>query len=262
MLAVNAIRRRAPARQSVRGFSLVELMVAMVAGLVVGGAVLAFAIASMKSNADYLVSTRLTQDLRSTLDLVTRELRRSGYDEDSLGYISTSSGSGFARLLLDDETATAGDFQCVIFAYDRAGGAIVGGSPEPGNGEIRGFRYAERSIDGVDIGVVEYAVSDDGITPTCAGDAPDYTDYPATCNAGSGWCALSDPTRLAITSFIIRDRRTGVPASAPVVQVRELDVTITGDAIGSDEYTRTFASTVRVRSDCFDATLSNCELTP
>ena len=109
MLALNPTRRHATARPRERGFSLVELMVAMVAGLVVGGAVLAFAIASMKSNADYLVSTRLTQDLRSTLDLVTRELRRSGYDEDSLGYISTSSGSDFARLLLDDETATAGD---------------------------------------------------------------------------------------------------------------------------------------------------------
>src|SRR3546814_16319722 len=109
-----------------RGFSLIELMVAMVAGLVVGGAVLAFAIASMKSNADYLVSTRLTQDLRSTLDLVTRELRRSGYDEDSLGYISTSSGSDFARLLLDVESATAGEFHCVIFAYARAGCTLVG----------------------------------------------------------------------------------------------------------------------------------------
>ena len=262
MLALNPTRRHATARARERGFSLVELMVAMVAGLVVGGAVLAFAIASMKSNADYLVATRLTQDLRSTLDLVTRELRRSGYDEDSLGYISTSSGSDFARLLLDDETATAGDFQCVIFAYDRAGGAVVGGAPEPGNGEIRGFRYALREVNGVDTGVVEYAVSADGVTPACDGDAPDYDDYPATCNAGSGWCALSDPTHLVITGFTIRDRRSGVPASAPVVQVRELDVSITGDAVGSTDYTRTFASTVRVRSDCFDATLSNCELTP
>lgn len=259
MFAVKPMRSDGPGARRARGFSLVELMVAMVAGLVVGGAVLAFAIASMKSNADYLVSTRLTQDLRSTLDLVTRELRRSGYDEDSLGYISTSSGSDFARLLLDDETATGtGLFQCVIFAYDRAGGTVVGGSPEPGNGEIRGFRYAERN----GVGVVEYAISSDGVTPACAGDAPDYTDYPASCNAGSGWCALTDPTRLAITEFTIADRRTKVPTSAPVVQIRELDITLTGDAIGTDEYTRTFASTVRVRSDCFDATLSNCDLTP
>lgn len=245
------------------GFSLIELMVAMVAGLVVGGAVLAFAIASMKSNADYLVSTRLTQDLRSTLDVVTRELRRSGYDEDSLGYVSSNSGSGFARLLLGDETASgSGLFQCVIFAYDRAGGSVIGGAPEPGNGEVRGFRYAERDVDGTAVGVIEYAVSSAGVTPACDGAAPDYDDYPATCEASSGWCALSDPTRLVVTGFTIADRRTGVPSSAPVVEVRELDVSMTGDAVGSGDYTRTFASTVRVRSDCYDPTLDNCKLTP
>lgn len=247
----------------VAGFSLIELMVAMVAGLIVAGAVLAFAVASMKSNGDYLISTRLTQDLRSTLDLVTRELRRSGYDEDSLGYVSSNSGSGFARLLLGDETATgSGLYQCVIFAYDRAGGSVVGGSPEPGNGEVRGFRYAERTIDGTDIGVVEYAISSAGVTPACNGATPDYDDYPATCNATSGWCALSDPTRVAISGFTIADLRTGVPSSAPVVQIRQLNVSMTGDAVGSSDYTRTFASTVRVRSDCYDATLGNCELTP
>lgn len=255
-------RQRMP-RARAAGFSLIELMVALVAGLIVSGAVLAFAVASMKSNGDYMVSTRLTQDLRSTLDLVSRELRRSGYDENSLGYVSTNSGSDFARILLGDETASgSGLYRCVIFAYDRAGGLVVGGAPEPGNGEIRGFRYAQRDVNGKTVGVIEYAVSSTGVTPACDGAAPAYDVYPATCNAGSGWCPLSDPTRLAISAFTITDRRVGVPASAPTVQVRELDVSITGDAIGSSDYTRTFASTVRVRSDCYDTTIANCNLTP
>jgi prepilin-type N-terminal cleavage/methylation domain-containing protein len=241
------------------GFSLIELMVAMVAGLVVSGAILAFAMASMKSNADYLVSTRLTQDLRSTLDLVTRELRRSGYDENSLGYVSTATRSGFAPLLLGDETASGSKtFRCVVFAYDRAGGSVVGVGPEPGNGEVRAFRHATTDKG---VGVVEYAVSSTGVTPTCGGAGPDYDTYPATCNA-SGWCALSDPTRVDITDFSIKDRRTGVPASAPVVQIRELDISMTGEALGVSEISRTFASTVRVRSDCYDAALAKCDLTP
>jgi len=245
------------------GFSLVELMVAMVAGLLVTGAVLAFAVSSMKSNADFLVSTRLTQDLRSTMDVVTRELRRAGYDEDSLGYLSSGLESNFSKMLLADESVSgSGLFQCVIFAYDRAGGSVVGGSPEPGNGEIRGFRFAERKVDGTDMGVVEYAVSSDGVTPACNGASPDYGDYPSSCNTGSGWCALSDPTRVDIVDFTITDRRVGVPASAPVVQLRELGLTLTGGLRGSSDYTRTFEATVRVRSDCVDSNLPDCKLKP
>ena len=48
-----------------------------------------------------------------------------------------------------------------------------------------------RDIGGVrqdGVGVVEYAISSDGVTPACDGDAPDYDDYPTSCNAGSG-CA-------------------------------------------------------------------------
>ncbi|MEO5566393.1 MAG: prepilin-type N-terminal cleavage/methylation domain-containing protein [Luteimonas sp.] len=256
-------RNCGPAAARICGFSLIELMVAMVAGLVVAGAVLAFAVASMRSNADYVMSTRVTQDLRSTLDLVTRELRRSGYDEDSLGYVSSNSGSGFARLLLGAETATGSDlYGCVVFAYDRAGGSVVGGAPEPGNGEIRAFRHAVRELDGTNVGVVEYAISAAGVTPECDGASPDYAEYPASCNAASGWCALSDPRRLDITKFTIADRRTSVPASAPVVQVRELAVSMSGEPRGAAEFVRTFASTVRVRSDCYNATLANCDLTP
>jgi prepilin-type N-terminal cleavage/methylation domain-containing protein len=62
------------------GFSLVELMVAMVAGLIVTGAVVAFTMSTMKGNTEYVRSARLTQELRNSLDQVTRELRRAGYD--------------------------------------------------------------------------------------------------------------------------------------------------------------------------------------
>ncbi len=44
-------------------------MVAMVAGMIVSAAVLMFFFSSMKSNGEYVQSTRLTQELRNTLDL-------------------------------------------------------------------------------------------------------------------------------------------------------------------------------------------------
>ena len=53
-----------------RGFSLVEMMVALVLGLVVTGAVLALVVAIIHSNRQTLQSTRLNQELRATLAVI------------------------------------------------------------------------------------------------------------------------------------------------------------------------------------------------
>ena len=63
-----------------RGIGLVELMLAIVPGLVVSGAAVAFVISSLDSNTRFVRATRLNQDLRSNMEFVTRELRRAGYD--------------------------------------------------------------------------------------------------------------------------------------------------------------------------------------
>jgi prepilin-type N-terminal cleavage/methylation domain-containing protein len=77
-----------PALRAQRGFSLIELMVALVVGLIVSGALLAFTISSVRANAEYVSAARLTQELRSVGQLIDSELRRAGYDEDSLGYVA------------------------------------------------------------------------------------------------------------------------------------------------------------------------------
>ena len=46
--------------KSNRGFSLIELMIALVAGLLVSGAAVLFLMSSMRSNGEYVQSVRLT----------------------------------------------------------------------------------------------------------------------------------------------------------------------------------------------------------
>lgn len=95
------------------GFSLVELMVAIVAGLVVVGAVLALVVSIMKSNRETLQSTRLTQELRATLAVIANDLRRARSVEDPLSTAMVVGGNPYAAV----STASAG---CVIYAYDGA----------------------------------------------------------------------------------------------------------------------------------------------
>jgi prepilin-type N-terminal cleavage/methylation domain-containing protein len=255
---------------AMRGFSLIELMIAMVVGLVVSGAVLAFTLASMKSNSDYVLSTRLTQELRNSMDLITRDLRRAGYDETSLQYVATGNATPFSRMKLCNDSgacnsasATLGTvlatapITCAIYGYDRSGAAA--GVVDLGNGEVRGMRLKQRTYNGRTVGVIEYAVSA-GTLPACGDASPDYTTYPPACTGA--WCALSDPAKLDITALEFVDNGTVVGTSPTQVQIRDLTIKMTGRLAGSTEFTRQITSDVRIRSDCFDKTISNCALAP
>lgn len=253
-----------------QGFSLIELMVAMVAGLIVSGAVLAFTLASMKSNSDYMLSTRLTQELRNTLDLVTRDLRRAGYDEDALKYLASGNATPFSRIRLcnDANACTAvnttavvpptAPITCAIYAYDRAGG--TDGVVDLSNGEVRAVRLKQRMVHGRTVGVVEYAISSGTTQPACGDASPDYNTYPPTCNGT--WCSLSDPAKLDITKLEITDGGMVVGTAPAQVQLRDLTIDMAGRLAGSTEFTRTIKSDVRIRTDCFDTTISNCALAP
>lgn len=242
------------------GFSLIELMVALAAGLVVSGAAVAFLMSSFKSNGEYVQSTRLTQELRNSLDLVSRDLRRAGYDDDALKYLSTGAISPLAKMHLEDP---ATDDSCIIYAYDRDGGEA--GQIDLDQGEVRAVRRRDRTFNGRTVGVIEYAESDDtggGLRPTCAGASPVYTSYPPACNGASLWCALSDPATLSITSFSITNDGTTLGSGTEQMQIRSLDVSIQGQLAGSTEFTRGVSTRVRVRADCLDPTITNCNNSP
>jgi type IV pilus assembly protein PilW len=257
-------------RQS-RGFSLVELMISLAIGLIVVTAVLAFTLSSLTANSEYVQSTRLSQELRNSMDFISRELRRAGYDENMNRYTAASTLdalviSPFSRIFVDEDAdgdGTAND-GCVIYAYDRTGGTP--GTVERARGEIRAMRLAFRTVDGQTVGVLEIGESATGLTPACNGGAPTYTNYPATCNSTSGWCALTDPRVINITNFtldtsgyMIQD----VTATSTSMTIREIGIGLDGQLRQSADgtVTRGITSRVKVRADCLEAS-ANCALAP
>jgi type II secretory pathway pseudopilin PulG len=243
------------------GFSLVELMVALVAGLIVTGAVMAFTMSTMKGNSEYVRSTRLTQELRNSLDLVTREIRRAGYDESALGHLSTGTSSSFTPILLAtaiSPATTPASYQCIVYSYDRGG--TIGGAPEIANGEIRALRRVTATVSGRTVGIIEYGVSSGSSKPQCNDASATYTTYPPTCNGT--WCPLSDPAVLNITQLSFVDNRSLVGVAPNQVWLRDIGVNIQGQLAGSTEFTRGVKSNVRVRSDCFGSNMGNCSISP
>ena len=174
--------------------------------------------------------------------------------------------SPFARILVDDDAngdGTAND-GCVIYAYDRNGGTP--GTVERARGEIRALRLAFREVDGQTMGVLEIGESASGLTPTCAGGAPTYTNYPVTCNTASGWCALTDPRVINISNFTLDTsgyiEQNGTATSTPMT-IREIGIGLDGQLRQSADgtVTRGISSSVRVRADCLEAP-ANCALAP
>lgn len=262
-------------RGQVAGFSLVELMIALVAGLIVSGAVLAFTVSSLRINSEYVRSTRLTTELRNSLAFVTGELRRAGYDENAMNYVSRPSGfTGFSPFSTIRITNAGAADSCVVYAYDRLPAAP--GQLDLSNGEVRAVRRKVQTVNGQQVGVIEFAESFGTTTPSCAGADPDYSTYPPTCNSASGWCALSDPRTVDITSLSINRPTLGFYSQAgnagnPGLQLREIAVDIQGRLIGNeaDPISRGVNAVVRVRADCVrtsphnaDNLTGNCELVP
>lgn len=102
------VNNRRPAR--VAGFTLVELMVALVVGLVVIGAVLALIVSIMRANQQTIQATRLTQELRATAELINNEVRRARGVDDPLSVAKLAAGNPFK-----DVTVGA---SCILYAYE------------------------------------------------------------------------------------------------------------------------------------------------
>lgn len=266
-MAANPMRKLNFRHGRMAGFSLIELMVALVAGLIVSGAVLAFTMSSLRANSEYVRATRLTSELRNSLSFITEDLRRAGYDERAMDYVSRPAGftgfSPFSTMSIVNAGASDG---CIVYAYDRL--PANPGVMDLSNGEVRAIRRMLRTVNGRQVGVIEFAESSGTMTPACGDDGPNYTSYPPACNATTGWCALSDPRTIDITSLSFNRPDVGFYSNAtvsPGIQLREIAVDIQGQLIGTEADTikRGVNAVVRVRADCIRANPgSNCTAVP
>lgn len=105
---------------------MIELMVSMVIGLIVVGAVLALVLAMTRANQQTIQSTRLTQELRATASLITSDLRRAGSAGNPMD-VPTANTLGAV------DTATAG---CIRYSYSQEDGTVVQRAISVANGAV------------------------------------------------------------------------------------------------------------------------------
>jgi len=93
-------------RKNQLGFSLIELLISMGVGLALVAGVVNIMGSTVKSSSDFLSLAKLDQDLQAIMDLMVKEVRRSGYDSNS------SDGNDTAFYL------TRSSSSCLLYSYD------------------------------------------------------------------------------------------------------------------------------------------------
>lgn len=213
-------------RAGQRGFSLIELLVGLVVGLIVVGAVTSFTVTMLRSNTQNIQSSRLTQDLRTAMSLVSREVRRAGYDAAAVSRLGVPSRAGLPSALSDYVTLQASN-GCITYQYNRSAG-----------NQFRAIRLRN--------GTLEMATSASAING---------------CNSGT-WAPVSDPDVVNIQAMDVAETRqpfsailqrqlvsgvTTVLAGCGVVRTLSLD--IQGALARDNTISRTLHEDIKVRAD-------------
>lgn len=212
------------------GFGLVELMISILVGLIVIAAVTSLVLATLRTDRETLQMTRLTQDLRSVMALVTRDIRRAGYWPYAIEDLeSGTSRNPHDEITFNDDPADGLDADCILYTYHEAGAGNIDGVDAP---EREGFR-----LDPDNFWI----------------EAADRTSGPTDCQADNGWIALTDDHPddrvIEITDFKFRTANGDPFPNAGGVMIREVVVSLEGHLADDPDVTRRIEETIRVRND-------------
>ena len=218
-----------------RGFSIVELLIAVAIGLFLSAVGTTLLVNQLHESRSLLVEARLMQDLRTAADLISRDLRRAGYW-----------GAAATGVWTRDET--------------------------PGSGPVAANPYTALSPSAstsISTDAVSFRYSRDAIENNAV-DANEQFGFRLRRNViemqlGSGnWQALTDANMLSISTFSVTPTVQEIPLTnlcalacpagsssrcPPRQLVRSLAVLITGRSTIYASVVRSVRIAVRVRND-------------
>ena len=118
------------------GYSLIELMISMLIGLIILSATVGIYVNTVGSSSNTLKSARLNYDVDSAMVLMVNDIRRSGYWSGAMPP-GPLADNPFTAATTDVNTSTAG---CILYTYDADADGVV--DPE----EYYGFKLNGSNI--------------------------------------------------------------------------------------------------------------------
>lgn len=219
------------------GASLMEVMIAMSISLVVTAAMIALMSNSLGTTTRIIQMTKLSDDMRVALQMMSRDVRRASYNANSMFcYANTDCAA-------DGIVTTAGDItmvdldsdslnDCFTFLLDRD---YDGDSTEDNAG---GFRRVTSN----GVGVIEMWTGD---------STADCTDAPGA----AGWVQITNPENMNISVFSIDDNLSYTQnilddgANTVSMKVRKVRMNMEGELVLDSSINRQMEDIIAVRND-------------
>ena len=201
------------------GFSLVELMVGLVIGLIVMAAVLSLFMIYNRSNIDTMRALRLEQDVRSTLDFIKQDVRRAGFWHDA----DVELGQDDYRNALENLFDTHGS----PIRFSSSGSDCTGIDDEDGHTRIE-YSY-DADLDG-DFSTFQIRLSNGAIQ---------FHD-------DTTWHDLTDRNAITYTNLCFTEETLNADG---VTNIRVIGILLSAQVANNDKIQRTVHAIVRVRND-------------
>lgn len=174
--------KNAPRCQS--GVSLIELMIGVAVGLIVIAATVASYVVIARSGSEILASAKLNAELRATMDMMVRDIRRAG-----------------------SWTATFADREDGSNPFTRRSGGLITDVNILGSGGVIEFSYNGSFLGSTNGTVFGYRRDDNAVkTLQC-----NISSSQPHCNTGSivddehlDWMKITDDNNIVITSLTFR----------------------------------------------------------
>ncbi|WP_157236039.1 PilW family protein [Chitiniphilus shinanonensis] len=184
-----------------RGFSLIEILVALAIAIFLLGVVGTYLLTNLRAQSAHLRSVALTDNMNTALDLMTKEIRRAGFHQgpsyisaaqvaniNTIGYAFPASASTDDLKRSINKTLFKSDRpsdSCVLYSYNRnrnfAATTPANLIDVVDNDEQQGFKLADNSIQ---------------MRTSCSGSA-----CMSSCDTGT-WTALSDIKKMKIEKLL------------------------------------------------------------
>jgi len=237
MMLVNIKRKQ-------KGFTLIEIMIALMLGLIVIGGALSIYISTIRGSTDVTNSARLNYDLDSAMQLMTNDIRRAGYwggatvDSDARSNPFMSATANIQISNYTDADAVTHTNGCIVYSYDSNGNNAID------ENEYFGFRLDRGAI--WTRSTVDVSGGDD----------------PTNCTDGDNWNRIIDENKINIDSLSFTTNHkclnvnvdttcavTALVAGDEAIEVRQINISITGQVIGDLNVDKTLTSFVKIRNN-------------
>lgn len=209
------------------GFTLIELLIALLINFILLTALISVFSANMNEHSKASDMNSLNQQLQTALQIMINDIRRAGYWSNA--YTTPGTGVNSNPFMASGTDITVSG-SCILFTYDASNNGSLPSISATYDDERYGYRLNSQALQ----------ARPPGAAFDCAA-------------AATAWENITNTSTVQITNltFTLNKTRSPLGATSDYIEIRSVDISITGRLTKDTTVTRTLTQRIKVRNDRF-----------